>query len=692
MLLLICGRLLGEVMQRVGQPAVTGQLIAGILLGPSVFGVVAPQLHRAIFPAGQSNMIDAVSQFGILMLLLLTGMETDLAIVKQVKRAAISASISGIALPFACGFSLGFLMPESLLPDPGRRLITALFLGTALSVSSVKIVAIVVRDMGFMRRLVGQVIVASAVIDDTIGWIIMAITFGLAKPGGFDLAGIARALIGTALFLTASFTIGPRAVFQMIRWTNDNLVMELPVISTILVFMGAMALITNAIGVNTVLGAFIAGILVGQSPILTKHIEDHLRGLIVALFMPVFFGLAGLHTNLTALANPPMLVLALGMIVIASLGKFSGALAGGRLGGLTTRESLALACGMNARGSTEVIVATLGVAAGVLNEGLFTTIVVMAVVTTMAMPPMLRFALARVPLRPDEKARLEREAAETRGFVSNLERLLIAVDRGASGRLASRLGGLLAGSRQIATTVMPVDEPSAAEETQAAVKASGERAEPVLDKAPIPEVDTPRRAAPAEDVMPEQARKGYDLLFIGTDEPGDGRFAGRVTRLALGFDGPFIIVLARGTHRQDPNCAARDILVPVTGTDFSRHGAEVAIALARAANASVTALYVATRSKGRADRQRGGGAGQRNEDAILREIVQLGEQQDVIVNAIVRRGAPEEEIPRQLRGGQHDFVVMGVSRRPGEALFFGEVPDAVLDRSARSIVLVSSQG
>src|SRR4029079_2312146 len=130
-----------------------------------------------------------------------------------------------------------------------------------------------------------------------------------------------------------------------------------------------------------------------------------------------FFGIAGMHTDLGSLTNLPMLLLSIGMIVVASIGKFSGALVGGGLGGLTVRESLALGCGMNARGSTEVIVATLGVTAGVLNQALFTTIVVMAVVTTMAMPPMLRLALSRVPLRPDEKQRLDREASEARGFV-----------------------------------------------------------------------------------------------------------------------------------------------------------------------------------------------------------------------------------------------------------------------------------
>src|SRR6266436_8411437 len=402
--LLVCGRLLGEAMQRIGQPAVMGQLIAGILLGPSVLGALWPDLQQSLFPQSreQKSMIDAVSQLGILMLLLLTGMETDLSVVRRLGRAAVSVSIAGVSLPFACGFALGELLPETLLPAPDQRVITSLFLGTALSISSVKIVAMVVREMNFMRRTVGQLIVTSAIIDDTTCWIIMAVTFGIALHGGVDLVSFARSIVGTALFLVVSFTVGRRLVFFLIRWANDTLVSEVPVITTILVVMGIMALITHAIGVHTILGAFVAGILVGQSPILTRHIGEQLRGLITALFMPVFFGVAGLNADLRVLQNPSLLLLALGFIAIASLGKFTGAFLGGAIGGLTWRESLALGWGLDARGSTEVVVASLGRSRGGLRQRLFTIIVTMAIVTTMAMPPMLRWALARLPLRPDE--------------------------------------------------------------------------------------------------------------------------------------------------------------------------------------------------------------------------------------------------------------------------------------------------
>src|SRR5207245_9801887 len=165
--------------------------------------------------------------------------------------------------------------------------------------------------------------------DDTIAWIINAIILGLARHGRIDLASLGQSVFGTLLFLAASFTIGRRAVSLLIRWANDNLVSDMPVITTILVVMGVMALITHAIGVHTVLGAFVAGMLVGQSPILTRHIDEQLRGLIVALFMPVFFGLSGLQVNLDVLAAPSMLIVSGRRIASCSIGYFRGALPSG---------------------------------------------------------------------------------------------------------------------------------------------------------------------------------------------------------------------------------------------------------------------------------------------------------------------------------------------------------------------------
>src|SRR5438876_9704969 len=205
-------------MNRIGQPSVMGMMPPSNMLGPSVLGVLWPDLQHAVFPrtAEQKAMLDGIAQFGILLLLLLTGMETDLKLVRTVGKAALSISVTGVAVPFICGFALGQLMPESLLPHPDQRLLTSLFLGTALSISSIKIVAAIVREMGFARRNLGQIIVASAICEDSIGWVIVAVIFGLAEAGTINPASVAKSVVGAAIFLLASFTIGRRAVFLLI--------------------------------------------------------------------------------------------------------------------------------------------------------------------------------------------------------------------------------------------------------------------------------------------------------------------------------------------------------------------------------------------------------------------------------------------------------------------------------------------
>ncbi len=730
--LMLSGRLLGEAMLRIGQPAVMGQLLAGVILGPSLLGLVWPDLQHALFPSSptQKSMLDAISQFGILLLLLLTGMETDLKLVRKVGAAAISVSLTGVAVPFACGVALGEFLPESLLPRPDQRLLTSLFLGTALSISSIKIVAAIVRDMKFTRRNLGQVIVASAILEDSIGWIIIAITFGLAQAGTIDILNVAKSVIGAAAFMAVSLTVGRRVVFWLIRWANDSFASEFAVITMILGIMGVMALTTHAIGVHTVLGAFVSGILIGESPILTRHIDQQLRGLIMAFFMPVFFGAAGLSADLTILTSATLLLMTLGLIAIASVGKFAGAFIGGEIGGLSKAESLAIACGMNARGSTEVIVASIGLAMGALSQNLFTMIVAMAITTTMAMPPMLRWALARVPLGKEEKERLDREEMEVKGFVPNLERLLLAVDHSPNGKFASRLAGLLAGQRGIPITVLPLaaetgnkarseskgetksdsekpaekrglsngdkEAPAGGDETKETVKAAAEdtrKAQPKEDE-PAP-VDVTVRIfdVAATEAVAQEAAKGYDLMFVGVENPRTktGAFHKEIDRIAAAFKGPLAIVAAQDIHLKQPEQGPLNILVPVNGTEVSRRAAELAIAVAHAFEAPITALYVSG-AKRDARGRRGGGTRERaQEQAILKEIVQLAEQYDQAVATQVRADqSPDEAVLTEAKRDGHNLIIMGVSRRPGDSLFFGDTAAGIFEKSPISVVLVSS--
>ncbi len=703
-LLLLVGRLFGEIMLRFKQPAVMGQLIAGLVLGASAFGAVFPDLQHMVFPPAkeQKAMLDGVAQFGILMLLLLAGMETDLQLVRRSGRASLLASLTGILIPFALGYALGEMLPDSMIPDPSKRVITSLFLGTALSIASVKIVAVVIRDMNFLRRTVGQVILASAIIDDTIGWIISAVIFSLALQGQVDAMSIAKSVLGTLAFMAFSFTIGRRIVAFIIRWVNDTFVSDFAVITAILLIMGAMALMTDLIGVHTVLGAFVAGILIGESPILTRHIDTQLRGLIVAFFMPVFFGTAGLSADLTILGDWHMALLTFGLIAVASIGKFGGAFLGGWMGGLTRRESLALGCGMNARGSTEVIVATIGLSMGALNQDLFTMIVAMAVITTTAMPPTLRWSLARIPIRKEEKQRLEREEMEEKGFVPQLERLLVAVDESENAKFASRIAGIIAGNNTMPTTVLQMTHDK--KETTKALK---EKAQEVVDTVKEFAEKTEHKQKeeeksdmkldvtaivekhPNTKLIIEEAEKGYDLMVIGIEKTvaHKNEFHKDVAQLAAGFDGPLVVAEARNKHREAPLNGKLNILVPVNGTQPSRRAAEVAIAMARASKAPITALYVAPRSNGKKRKR-----SRLYEEAILKDIVKLADTYDTDIKTEVRADlAPEDAILKQAVRNHHNLIVLGVGRRPGEKLFFGDTAAALLEKSHQSLLFVATE-
>jgi Kef-type K+ transport system membrane component KefB/nucleotide-binding universal stress UspA family protein len=746
LLLLIVGRVLGEGMQRIGQPALMGTLLAGIVLGPSLFGWVWPEAQHFIFPQDetQKGMIDGLSQVGILMLLLLTGMETDLALVRKSGWAAVAIALCGIAIPFTCGFLLGECGPSAMLGEAGSdsHLATSLFLGTALSISSIKIVAMVVREMNFMRRNLGQIIVATAIMEDTVGWVIIAIIFGITGAGaasggqhGVDLLSLGKTVGGVALFLVFCFTAGRWLVFTAIRWVNDNFRSDFPVITTILVIMGAFALITQLLGVRTVLGAFMAGVLIGESPILTHHIQGQLRGMITAFFMPVFFGMSGLSADLTILKDWHLALLTVLLVVIASVGKFSGAFVGAMLGRLKWREGIALGCAMNARGSTEVIVASIGLSMGALSQNLYTMIVTMAVLTTMAMPPMLRAALAGIPISKDEEVRVQREAMDQKGFLPKLERLLLAADESAVGRTAARLAGLLAGAQGMPVTILKLQagmrgsDPATAKDVQdkkkeghaeqvhskdaeqkemtgaqsreqtgdelrfdplaREVKAGAKRSasKVIADEAePDPKkVHLTARVpvdAPA-DVVKDEARKGYDLMLIGLDGSveQDGGFAPRITQLAGGFDGPLLVLSDSGKAPVTLSTRSR-ILLPVNGSPQSRRAAEIAFAMARGTGAKVHALFVSQTDGRSRTRVR--------EERVLKDMAELGERYDVTITThISPRSAAFEAILREARA-RYAMIVMGVSARPGGELFFGNTATRVLKEWEGATLMLAS--
>jgi nucleotide-binding universal stress UspA family protein len=305
-----------------------------------------------------------------------------------------------------------------------------------------------------------------------------------------------------------------------------------------------------------------------------------------------------------------------------------------------------------------------------------------------------------LPLGKDEKARLEREELEQKGFVAHLERLLLAVDESANAKFASHISGLLAGTRGLPITVLHVGARAKSQKKKRGEEASHEtvvrkaaNATAEIDEDSTGDVDVTTRAreTQAREAVVDEARKGFDLLVVGMNKVmgANSGFDGKVEEVTAGFEGPLAIVVAKSNHLETPLANDFKILVPVSGSGVSRRGAEIAVALARTGFTPVRLVYVSTtRDKGA--RRTGASVSLLNEEAILKDTAALAARYDVDVTTSVRvNAAPEEAILEEIRTCRADMVVMGVDRIHGDTLSFGGVADAVLRKSKVSVLLVS---
>ena len=453
----------------------------------------------------------------------------------------------------------------------------------------------------------------------------------------------------------------------------------------------------------------------------------------MALFTPVFFGVAGLSINLRVLGDPHLLALALLLIVMASVGKLVGCYLGSRVARRNHQEALAVGIAMNARGSTEVILATIGLGMGVLNQQLFTLIVVMAVVTTLTMPPMLRWALARVPVSEDERARLDIEAAELHDLIPKFERVLVGLDSSANGRLASRLAGWLVGARQLTSTIIEIDSSAkgggqasvgsdrvvAAAESATRVGLAADHArtsepagehrdaiavaaeEAQAERIPVKDLVSIRPSVEQDESMPDstaavilaETRNGYDFLILGLDEQTEqssGKLPPAVETIVREYAGPVAILL----HCTDLNAAddrpLDKILVPTKGADYSRFGAEVAIAIAKGCGATITALHVSAPPTANELLRRPNQL-RRPGRFLLADIVALGQREGVRVSTkSVVGSAKHPAIMRQTTLGGHQLIVLGTKARAGDQLHFGSSVAALLAEAPCPILIVKS--
>jgi Kef-type K+ transport system membrane component KefB len=391
--LLCVARLLGEMAQWLRQPAVLGELFAGVLLGPTILGFLAPELSGYLFPLEGVNAIalEAFSTLAIVLFLLVAGMEVDLSTVWKQGKVGFKVGITSIAIPFSIAFITALALPELVDRHMGvEPLIFALFFAIAISISALPIIAKTLMDMGLYRSDLGMVVISAAIFNDLIGWIVFAVILGLIGEQSGDGSSILLTIGLTLAFVGGILTVG--------RWLIHK---TLPVVKTYTLWPGgelSFALVlglfgaafTQWIGIHAIFGAFIVGVAIGDSSHLRERSRVIIDKFISFIFAPVFFASIGLKVNFLTHFDLPLV---LTVLTIACVCKLIGGVIGARWGGMLPREAWAVGFGMVSVGAMGMIVGMIALEAGIIHERMFVALIIMAMVTSMMSGPFMQMIL-----------------------------------------------------------------------------------------------------------------------------------------------------------------------------------------------------------------------------------------------------------------------------------------------------------
>lgn len=588
--LLAVARSLGGLLRRIGQPAVVGELAAGLVLGPSLFGQLAPAAQAWLFPGDpvQMAMLAAVGWVGAFLLMIVTGYETDLRLIRRLGGATARVAIGSLLIPVALGIGVGLSMPEVFLGERAERSVFALFIGIALGISALPVIAKVLSEMDLMRRTVAQVILTAAMANDLAGWVLLGVVSGLARSGHFDAGGLAFTAFGLALFLLLAFLPGQRAVDALLRGVRRRRSGAFGAAGVMVLAGLSAGALTHAIGLEAVFGAFIAGVVLGRSRYQEHEAFAALHTVTFSFLAPLFFASAGLRVDLALLAQREVWVWGLVVLAVASLSKFAGAYLGARLAGLPRREGMALGAGLNARGAVEIVVATVGLSLGVLSLESYTVVVLLAMATSMMAPPLLRWALSTWKGSREERERLERERVLGANVLVRPLPILLPSHGGPNSVLAARLLDL-AWPAEAEAVVLSVGGDAPEADVQRVATAFTHR---------VARRETARGGDRLGAIL-DHAALGYGVIALGaTDARVEGRLVSPLVDDLLSASPLPVVMVRRGGGLASPldegELPIHRILVPAIGTQPGRAAQEMAFGLAAALGAEVVIAHVVT--------------------------------------------------------------------------------------------------
>lgn len=381
-------RFFGFVFRSMNQPSVMGEVLGGIILGPSVLGYFFPGYMSVVFHADAMIFLKHIAETGIVLYLFVMGLEIDLHRLKKSARSAVAISQASIALPFVLGIGLASQIYTGYAPAGVGQLEFSLFVGVSLSITAFPVLARILMDSNLHKTQLGDLALTCAAIDDISAWCLVAVVTGIMKS---SLSGAGWTIGLTVLYILCMVLVIRPYVEKLIP-RLEKTVERIPQALLAFAILGALgsAALTDLIGIHAFFGAFLFGAIIPHDSLLARDITEKLQDFVAILFLPAFFALTGVKTQLGLLSSAHDWMICIGITVLAILGKFGGAFAGAKISGSSTHEATTLGILMNTRGLVELIVLNIGLSVGVLTPTLFTMLVIMAIVTTFMTGPLLK--------------------------------------------------------------------------------------------------------------------------------------------------------------------------------------------------------------------------------------------------------------------------------------------------------------
>lgn len=390
-------RVFGWLARHVGQPRAVGEIVAGLVLGPSLFATLAPTAFNYVFKSTDSLTVSIISQLGLILLMVQIGMEFEFGVLKEPRsrRATTLVSIAGIVVPFVLGSAIGYFSAPALaqgVPLLGY----ILFCGVALSITALPILGRIMIEFDLTRTRVGTITISAAAINDVVGWTLLAIVSAVVA-GELSWTGTSLRLLALAGYVVfAFFMLRPIVHHLLARTASPTDPLTSNGLAVILMFTFGSAIATFQLGIFAIFGGFVMGVLLHDRHTVVQAWRDRVAPLVNTLFLPVFFTFMGLRTNVNGLDSAELWLWCGGFMALAYLGKYGGCYLGARLAGVPRDEARAMAIMMNTRALMELVVLNVGYDLGVIPQNVFTMLVLMAIVTTVTTAPLLRVWLPRI--------------------------------------------------------------------------------------------------------------------------------------------------------------------------------------------------------------------------------------------------------------------------------------------------------